>query len=524
MNQMDESLSRVGDELRRRRRTGFSEQCLSETTLQALVDGSLGALETAAARSHMSQCLECLHAYAELRVLWEMASSSSTGSIWQRAAQRFRRAIGARVPAWVVPLAATVPVAAAAVLWLRLSSGTTTELTTPRSPSAALSMTALSDKGCPGRGGPSAPQIARAAAPTAGPVRGSVSRIVQASQGAVVQVLPFGKDGRPRDCASGFFISADGAVVTASHAVQGARDIFVKISNGAVFPVEGISAVDSEADVAIVKVSGRGLPTLKLADSDKITIGENVVAIGSPLGLENSVSTGIVSGVRRQGDHILIQTTAPISPGSSGSPLLNEMGEVIGIATGSVTPAQNMNFAVAINDVKKLRGGPGVRTDNEKALQAYVAGVLYMNKKDYANAEKSLLTATRLDPNNVDAWLDLGSVYYYLRHRDKEGEAYNKAVRLQPNNSQAHYLLGTWYEDIGRFDRAIAEYRIAVTIDPTDDGAWFDLGELELIVGRRSAASEAYERLKTLNQGLAMRLNRLIELSDKATSTSERRR
>jgi len=287
------------------------------------------------------------------------------------------------------------------------------------------------------------------------------------------------------------------------------------------FSVDAVFALDSEADVAILKVSGQGLPTLRLGDSDKIAVGEAVVTIGSPLGFENSVSTGIVSGIRRQGDHVTIQTTAPISPGSSGGPLLNEMGEVIGITTSSVGAAQNINFATAINEVKRVRG-LGARTDTEKAVQAYLTGVLYMNKKDYANAEKSLLTATKLDPKNVDAWLDLGSAYYYLHKRDKEGDAYRKAVSLQPNNSQAHYLLGTWYEDVGQFDRAITEYRTTVTIDPMDDGAWFDLGELELILGNKSAATEAHKRLKTLNQGLAMRLNRLIELSEKAVSPTRR--
>jgi Tfp pilus assembly protein PilF len=294
------------------------------------------------------------------------------------------------------------------------------------------------------------------------------------------------------------------------------------MSTGAMFPVDAIFALDSEADVAILKVSGRGLPALRLGDSDKISVGETVVAIGSPLGFENSVSTGIVSGIRRQGDHVAIQTTAPISPGSSGGPLLNEKGEVIGVTTSSVSAAQNINFATAINEVKTVPGAPGRGTDSEKAVQAYLAGVLYMNKKDYANAEKNLVTATRLDPKNVDAWLDLGSAYYYLRRRDKEGDAYQKAVSLQPNNSLAHYLLGTWYEDSGQFERAIAEYRAAVTIDPMDEDAWSDLGELELILGHRSAAAEAHERLKTLNQGLAMRLNRLIELSDKAADRARR--
>jgi len=123
----------------------------------------------------------------------------------------------------------------------------------------------------------------------------------------------------------------------------------------------------------------------------------------------------------------------------------------------------------------------------------------------------------------VNAWLDLGSVYYYLRQRDKEGEAYKRAVNLQPNNGQAHYLLGTWHEDIGQFERAVQEYRTAVLLDPKDDGAWFDLGELELILGRKASALEAQERLKTLNQGLALRLHRLIDLSEKATRAPAQR-
>jgi hypothetical protein len=365
--------------------------------------------------------------------------------------------------------------------------------------------------------------VARSSEPTANSVRGPASRILQASRGAIVQIIPFAKEGKRRDCATGFFVSADGVVVTAAHAVQGSRDIFVKISNGAEFSVEAISAVDTGADIAILKVSGTGLPTLKLADSDKITAGENVIAIGNPLGFENSVSTGVVSGVFARGDHRVIHTTAPLSQGSSGSPLFNEMGEVVGIVTGSVAGAQNMNRAIAINEVKRLQIGPGARTDTEKSLQAYMTGVLYINKRDYLNAEKSLLIATRLQPKDVDAWLELGSVYNSLHQRDKERDAYNHAIALEPNHSQAHYLLGNWYEDSGQFESAIAEYRTVVRIDPTDDGAWFDLGDLELQLGRRAAAVEAHDRLRPLNQGLATRLKRQIDLFDRAAAAQGRR-
>src|SRR3989442_15631899 len=119
MNSMSESLNRLGEELRRRRamRAGAMEvnEHLSPTTLQALADGSLGSLETAAARSHIAQCLESLNAYGELRALWDM-SAPPAGSTWRRAAQRFRKALGAPVPAPTVPVAVAVPAAAAASL------------------------------------------------------------------------------------------------------------------------------------------------------------------------------------------------------------------------------------------------------------------------------------------------------------------------------------------------------------------------------------------------------------------------
>jgi len=388
MKSRSESLNRFVAELRQRRATraresGASEH-LSDDTLQALADGSLGALETASARTHLAQCLECLNAYGEFRALWDM-SETPTASRWRRAPQTLREAIRARVPAWIVPVAATVPIAAVAVLWLRLSSGVGLDSAAPRARLGGVSLTALSERACV-EGKRSVSVGTPADTPRSG--SGTISRIVQASDPAVVQVVPFGREGKPLNCGSGFFISADGTVVTAAHAVRGARDIFIKIPNGAVFPVEAVLALDSSIDVAIVKVSGHGLPTLKLGDSDRITVGESVVTIGSPFGFESSVSTGIVSGVRRDGDRVLIQTTAPISPGSSGGPLLNQKGEVIGIATSSLAEAQNINFATAINELKKVRDQAGTKTETEKAVQAYLNGVLYMNKNDYAKRRK----------------------------------------------------------------------------------------------------------------------------------------
>jgi trypsin-like peptidase len=120
----------------------------------------------------------------------------------------------------------------------------------------------------------------------------------------------------------------------------------VKLNNGAFFPVEGIIADDPEHDLALIKVPGKNLPYLSLEESDSLSVGQRVLAIGSPLGLENSVSDGIVSGFRKDEDgKSWIQTTAPASHGNSGGPLLVMDGKVVGVLTWKAGEGENLNFA-----------------------------------------------------------------------------------------------------------------------------------------------------------------------------------
>jgi hypothetical protein len=116
-------------------------------------------------------------------------------------------------------------------------------------------------------------------------------------------------------------------------------------------------------DIAVLKASGSDFPTVALGDSDKVQVGEEVVSIGSPLSLEATVSNGIISSIRELKDENqrLFQTTAPISPGSSGGALLNMGGELIGITTAEMVGGQNLNFAVPINVVKPLLSGSSPR-------------------------------------------------------------------------------------------------------------------------------------------------------------------
>ncbi len=188
------------------------------------------------------------------------------------------------------------------------------------------------------------------------PKEQSVAEIVKHSFDAVVQIVTSDSFGKEMALGSGFVVSSDGRVVTNYHVIKGAHSAVIKLSNGASFSVDGVLAEDADRDLAALKVSGTGLPFLTLADADKTQVGEHVIAIGSPLGLQNTVSDGIVSALREENSHQWIQTTAPVSHGNSGGPLLNRDGAVIGVITWGINlqQGQNLNFAASVAEVQRL--------------------------------------------------------------------------------------------------------------------------------------------------------------------------
>lgn len=187
----------------------------------------------------------------------------------------------------------------------------------------------------------------------------ALSLFKQASPSVTV-LLALDRDGQTLQQGSGFAVKGGDAIITNYHVIAGAESVRVRTSTGRVFRVSTALRVDEKSDLAILQVEGRtDLLPLRLGDSSFAEVGEEVVAIGSPEGLENSISTGIVSGVRVLSDNTkYLQTTAPISPGSSGGPLLNAKGEVIGVTTFLVRGGQNLNFCVPIDYAKALLERP----------------------------------------------------------------------------------------------------------------------------------------------------------------------
>jgi S1-C subfamily serine protease len=197
-------------------------------------------------------------------------------------------------------------------------------------------------------------------------------------------VMPQGEE-RLRGQGSGFLIDADGTILTNSHVVNGADRVTVTLKDGRKFDGT-VKGVDEVTDLAVVKVDAKELPVSRLGNSDQVSVGDWAIAVGNPLGLDNTVTLGIVSTLNRSSAQLgmgnkrldFIQTDAAINPGNSGGPLLNENGEVIGINTAIRADANGIGFAIPINKAKQLE--PQL-AKGEKIRHPYL-GIQKTNNKD----------------------------------------------------------------------------------------------------------------------------------------------
>jgi hypothetical protein len=154
---------------------------------------------------------------------------------------------------------------------------------------------------------------------------------------------------------SGFIISKDGKIVTNLHVIKDMKTASVQLAVGEIFDSVSVLATDERRDLAIVKIAGFDLPLLELGNSDILSVGEPLVVLGSPRGLEGTVTAGILSSVRDSGDGFkVLQTDAAVNPGNSGGPLVNNKGQAIGVVSFKLRSAEGLNFAIPINYVRGL--------------------------------------------------------------------------------------------------------------------------------------------------------------------------
>ena len=240
------------------------------------------------------------------------------------------------------------------------------------------------------------------------------------------------EEAQPRGVGSGFILTSDGFVMTNAHVVEGADEVIVTLTDNREYKAKIIGA-DKRTDVAVVKIEATGLPAVKIGDVSRLRVGEWVMAIGSPFGLENTVTAGIVSAKQRDtGDYLpFIQTDVAINPGNSGGPLINMRGEVVGINSQIYSRSggfQGISFAIPIDEAARVsdqlrttgkvtRGRIGVQIDQVskevaesiglgKAQGALVRGVEAGAPADKAGIEAGDII-TKFDGQQIEKSTDL---------------------------------------------------------------------------------------------------------------------
>jgi S1-C subfamily serine protease len=196
---------------------------------------------------------------------------------------------------------------------------------------------------------------------TASVARPTETTRIEPSTASVLTIIAFDRKGSAISQGSAFVLTSDGLAGSNYHVLEGATRASASSSDGRVFDVGLIDGADLDKDLVIFQLYTRGskvkphdLSHVTLGASTDLVVGEKVIAIGSPQGLENTVSDGILSAIREVDTVRFLQITAPVSPGSSGGPILNSAGQMIGIATFQLKKGQNLNFAVAVDHLKPL--------------------------------------------------------------------------------------------------------------------------------------------------------------------------
>jgi Flp pilus assembly protein TadD len=371
-------------------------------------------------------------------------------------------------------------------------------------------------------------------------VNADVPDVVSEQKKTVVTVYVNDKNGKHIATGRGFIVDQNGVVVTNCQIIvkwfeEVQNRLIAVTEDGVNLPIESLISSKCENNLALFKVEGKGLPTVKLAKDYKPGRGEGIFVTGGPSALETRVSEGVVEGVKNR----LIQISVPVTPEMSGSPLLNSKGEAIGAVTSLPQKGKDLNFAVPLKNVAKqlakyrklakikvpstvhppgrkpsavsiTRAKKEVLKKPDDARAYFLHGCSYQELNMYGEAIKLYRQALKIKPDFVEVYINLGVAYYKLGKYSDSIDAYKEAIKLKPNSASIYTKLGTTQIIKGTYSVACDTFKKAVELNPNDAAAHYNLGIAYFLNGETPGAYREYLILKELDKERANSLKDLF--------------
>lgn len=320
-------------------------------------------------------------------------------------------------------------------------------------------------------------------------------RLIKKIKPSVVAVVIFDRKNQQIAQGSGFFIAAN-RVITNRHVIEDADHALIKTHDGGAFVVQGVLAASEEDDLALLQINVPAnisiypLP-LKTEPPEE---GEQVLVIGNPLGLEGTISDGLISSIRElEKSKTILQITAPISPGSSGSPVIDLRGEVVGIATSQLSKGQNLNFAMPSARIADLR------LSQLKSLLVFT-GETEAKKLSQANRlvlQGRAIIWAALTRTATEKKAD-GSFKFdpeaYEKAQAKAFPLFKQATELAPKLESAWEELAGIYKSFKKYQEAVATYRTAISLNQNSESNYFSLAGCYAGMEQYQLAVETYQK------------------------------
>ena len=305
---------------------------------------------------------------------------------------------------------------------------------------------------------------------------------------------------------SGFFIG-EGIVLTNYHVIEKSKKGYINlIGKKTKYDLLKVMSEDKEKDLAIVSVSYLDASPLPLIDKKAVVIGEKVYVIGTPLGFEGTISEGIVSGIRIVDSRNILQITAPISPGSSGGPVLNSNGEVIGIAFLSYKYGQNLNFAIPVSELIQLI--------NERNLSIPSLKFITSTEKDIVN-EPDIKPADNKENTNIFKHFTQAYSFISQNKYDEAITLLEEIIEADPGYFRAYYYLGLISKEKGDFNKAIEYLNKALEIEPDYKNAKDLLSSINKSIQeeKREEDGSIHQTMKDLEDMIKITYDDMTDLS-----------